>query len=56
MYIQQLVYVLRLCSLVVCRIDPASSMAYTNCCIYSYREVPPDGEQLACSKYVDVNY
>ena len=29
-------------------------MTYTNCCIY--RVVPPDDEQYACSKHVEVNY
>jgi len=28
--------------------------SYTNCCIY--RVVPPDDEQQACSKHVEVNY
>jgi hypothetical protein len=29
-------------------------MTHINCCIY--RIVPPDDEQKACSKYVEVNY
>jgi len=29
-------------------------MTYTNCCTYTV--VPPDDEQLACSKHVEVNY
>jgi hypothetical protein len=29
-------------------------MTYTNCCIYSV--VPPDDEQKACSKHLEVNY
>ena len=29
-------------------------MTYTDCCIY--RVVPPDDEQQACSKHVEVNY
>ena len=29
-------------------------MTYTNCCIY--RVVPPDDDQQACSKRVEVNY
>jgi len=59
--IEQLLYVVRLCWLVVGKIgigsyqQPVSINAwYTNCCIYS--EVPPDGEQRACSKHVEVNY
>jgi hypothetical protein len=30
------------------------SMTYTNRCIYSV--VPPDDEQLGCSKHVEINY
>ena len=29
-------------------------MTYTNCC--RYRTVPPDDEQSACSKHVEVNF
>jgi len=47
LYIQQFVYVIRLCRLAVGRILPTASLhkriTYTNCCIY--RVVPPDDEQ-----------
>jgi len=29
-------------------------MTYTNCCIYTV--VPPDDDQQACSKHVELNY
>ena len=50
LYVQQMVYVMRLCWLAVDRIGmelPTASqyerMTYTNCC--TYRVLPPDDEQ-----------
>jgi len=65
LYIQQMVYVMRLCWLAVGKIgmefhsDPAAASQHkriirTNCRIY--RVVPPDDEQQSCSKQVEVNY
>jgi len=52
---QRLVYVMRLCSIPIL---PTAShhkrMTYTNCSVY--RVVPPDDEQKACLKHVEVNY
>jgi hypothetical protein len=49
-YIQQLVYVMHLCWLVVGRILPTTSQHTP------HRLVPPDDEKQDCLKYVEVNY
>jgi hypothetical protein len=51
LYIQQLVY--GMCSIPILQaVSQHKHMTCTNCCIY--RTVPPDDEQLACSKHVGV--